>query len=94
MKVFLSRRAERNYISIKEFITLQWGQKTADEFAQKADELFQMLEKFPEMGPVEKDTIRGFQLTRQTRILYRVKTKRIIVLAFFDVRQDPKKKFR
>jgi hypothetical protein len=45
------------------------------------------------MGPIEKENIRGFQLTRQTRILYRIRENKIIVLSFFDVRQDPKKKF-
>jgi len=46
------------------------------------------------MGQTEKDDIKGFQLSSQTRILYRIKKEKIIVLAFFDVRQNPKKKFR
>jgi hypothetical protein len=44
------------------------------------------------MGQVENNDIRGFQLSRQTRILYRIKDNKIIILSFFDVRQDPKKK--
>ena len=93
MKVYLTRRAEQNYNSIKDYIALEWGEKTAEEFAEKADKLFQLLEDFPEMGPIEKENIRGFQLSRQTRILYRIRENKIIVLSFFDVRQDPKKKF-
>jgi hypothetical protein len=48
------------------------------------------------MGSIEfpEKQIRGFQLTKQTRILYRIKNQNIIVLAFFDVRQNPKKKFK
>ena len=92
MKVLLTRRAERNFNSIKEYITKEWGQKTAEAFVNKADETFQLLESFPNMGPVESKDIRGFQLSRQTRILYRVKEQKIIVLSLFDVRQDPKKK--
>ena len=92
MKVFLTRRAERNYNSIKEYITKEWGQKTAEAFVNKADETFHLLESFPNMGPVESNDIRGFRLSRQTRILYRVKEQKIIVLSLFDVRQDPKKK--
>ena len=44
------------------------------------------------MGSIEQEDIRGFQLSRQTRILYRIKRDKIIVLSFFDVRQNPKKK--
>ncbi len=92
MKVFLTRRAERNYNSIKEYITQEFGEKTAETFTKKADETFQLLETFPKMGPVENKDIRGFQLSRQTRILYRVKEQKIIILSLFDVRQNPKKR--
>lgn len=93
MKVYLTRRAEKNYNSIKDYIAEEWGEGTAEEFAQKADKLFQLLQDFPEMGPIEKENIRGFQLSRQTKLLYRVRDNKIIILSFFDVRQDPKKKF-
>lgn len=73
MKVFLTRRAEGNYKAIKEYITQEFGETTAETFERKADETFQLLEEFPRMGPVESKDIRGFQLSRQTRILYRVK---------------------
>ena len=94
MKVFLTRRAERNYISIKEYITKEFGDKTAATFVQKADETFKLLESFPKMGPVEHNEIRGFQLSRQTRILYRIREQKIIILSLFDVRQDPKRRPR
>lgn len=42
------------------------------------------------MGQVEEKEIRGFQITPQTRILYRLKGDKIIILSFFDVRQSPK----
>ena len=92
MKVFLTRRAARNYNSIKEYITQEFGERTSETFTKKADETFQLLENFPKMGPLETKDIRGFQLSRQTRILYRVKEQKIIILSLFDVRQNPKKK--
>ena len=94
MKVFLTRRAERNYETIREYIRNEWGPSVAESFEEKVDDLFNLLVTFPEMGPIEKKDIRGFQISRQTRILYRIKGKRIIILALFDVRQDPRKKFR
>ncbi|MBY0426970.1 MAG: type II toxin-antitoxin system RelE/ParE family toxin [Cytophagales bacterium] len=94
MQVFVTPRAEKNFLSIVEFIKGKWGERTAKQFAIKTDETFKLLKNFPEMGQVEKDDIRGFQLSPQTRILYRIKADKIIVLAFFDVRQDPNKKFK
>ena len=94
MQIFLTRRAERNYDSIKGYIKQEWGDTTAGEFVQKTDELFSLLKIYPSMGQIEKDDIRGFQLSPHTRILYRIKPEKIVVLAFFDVRQNPKKKFR
>jgi plasmid stabilization system protein ParE len=55
-----------------------------------------LLEDFPEIGAVEvvEKQIRGFQLTKQTMVFYRTKGEKIIILTFFDVRQDPRKKIR
>ena len=92
MQVYLTPRAERNFDSIVEYIKQRWGEKTGKEFIQKVDEIFKLLKDCPLMGQIENNDIRGFQLSRQTRILYRIRDNKIIVLSFFDVRQDPKKK--
>ena len=94
MKIFLTRRAEKNYRSIREYIVSKWGEGVAAVFEQKALDFLDLLKDFPEIGTIEviEKQIRGFQLTRQTRIFYRIKGQRIIILTFFDVRQDPKKK--
>lgn len=94
MKIYLTKRAEMNFRSIKEYITSEWGERVAEVFEQKAIDFLDILEEFPDIGVVEviEKQIRGFQLTRQTRVYYRVKGERIIILTFFDVRQNPKKK--
>jgi plasmid stabilization system protein ParE len=94
MKVILTRRAERNYLSIRNYIIKEWGPNVAQAFDQKVDELFELLKKFPEMGPIEKTNIRGFQLSSQTRIFYRIRGEAILILSLFDVRQHPRKKPR
>ena len=35
MRIFLTKRAERNYLSIREFIVHKWGEKVAEAFEQK-----------------------------------------------------------
>ncbi|MCO4291377.1 type II toxin-antitoxin system RelE/ParE family toxin [Solitalea sp. MAHUQ-68] len=93
MQVFLTARAERNFYSIVTYLKNKWGEKTANEFIQKTDQVFKLLKSFPSIGQIEQEDIRGFQLSPQTRILYRVGKNKIIVLTFFDVRQHPGKKF-
>lgn len=96
MRIFLSTRAEKKYRSIKEYIGNEWGEKIAEAFEQKTIAFLNLLEDFPEMGAVEviEKQIRGFQLTKQTRVFYRIKGEKIIILTFFDVRQDPRKRIR
>ncbi|MDI1324900.1 MAG: type II toxin-antitoxin system RelE/ParE family toxin [Algoriphagus sp.] len=94
MQVFVTLRAERNFDSIVDYIKQKWGDKTAKEFIHKVDEIFKLLKNYPLIGQVEKNDIRGFQLSPQTRILYRIRDNKIIILSFFDVRQDPDKKLR
>lgn len=93
MEIYLTPRARENYKSVKEYIKLQWGQRIADEFTQKTDGILQLLKNYPQIGKTEKDDIRGFQLSEHTRILYRVRNEKLIIVAFFDVRQSPDKKF-
>lgn len=92
MHIRLTRRAATNFLEIKNYIRKKFGEPTADQFAEKVDDLFSLLKIYPNLGQIENNNIRGFQLTRQTRVLYRVKNESIIILALFDVRQDPSKK--
>ena len=94
MQVFVTPRAEKSFDSIVDYIRDKWGERTARQFVLKTDEIFKLLQSYPTMGPVEIGDIRGFQLSRQTRMLYTVRDTKIIVLQFFDVRQDPTRKFR
>jgi plasmid stabilization system protein ParE len=94
MNIVFTKRAINNYSSIKDYIIKEWGKKVADAFEQKTFDFLDLLEDFPEIGTIElpEKQIRGFQLTKQIRIFYRIKKEQIIILSLFNVRQDPKKK--
>ncbi|MBS1545068.1 MAG: type II toxin-antitoxin system RelE/ParE family toxin [Bacteroidetes bacterium] len=94
MQVFVTPNAEEDFDSIVKQIRNQWGERTAKQFLTKADKVFNLLQSFPAMGQIENGEIRGFQLSPQTRILYRITDNRIIILSFFDTRQDPAKRMR
>jgi plasmid stabilization system protein ParE len=94
MIIKVSKRAEKSFRSIKDFIKEKWGELVADAFEQKIINFLDLLEEFPEIGTVEfpEKRLYGFQLTKQTKVFYRIKANRIIITVLFDVRQDPKKK--
>ncbi len=94
MRIFLTKHADKNFHSIKKRISVEYGGRVAEAFELKTVSFLDILEKFPEIGSVEviEKQIRGFQLTKQTRVFYRIKGEIIVILTFFDVRQDPKKK--
>jgi plasmid stabilization system protein ParE len=94
MKILLTKRAENNYRSIKEYLITEWSDNVAQAFEQKTISLLDLLEEFPEIGIIEVEAkqIRSFLYTKQTRVFYRLKGNQIIILSFFDVRQNPKKR--
>lgn len=94
MNVLFTQRAEKTYNSILEFIAKEWGNAVSLAFEQKTIDFVSILSEFPEMGSleVEKKGIRGFQLTYNTKVFYRIKENTIIILVFFGTRQSPKKK--
>ena len=94
MTISFTKRAQKNYDSIRVYILEKWGEGTAKAFEHKTIDFLDLLKEFPEMGSVElpEKQIRGFQLSKQIRILYRIKNQNIILLTFFDGRQSPKKK--
>ena len=94
MQVFVTPNAEEDFDSIVQNIRKQWGEPTVKQFLTKADKVFNLLKNFPAMGQKENGDIRGFQLSPQTRILYRITNSQVIILSFFDTRQDPARRMR
>lgn len=93
MQVFVTSTAEKNFDSIVDYLRREWSAQTAKQFIQKTDNILSILKNYPLLGQIEKENIRGLQLSRQTRLPYRIVNNKIIILAFFDVRQNPEKKF-
>lgn len=90
MEIYFTKRAVNNVQSIKSYIYQEWGENVAEAFEEKLNHFLDLLVHFPEIGQIEvmEKNIRGFQLSKQTRIFYRVKKSKIIILTLFDVRQD------
>jgi plasmid stabilization system protein ParE len=60
MKISFTKRAEKNYSLIKEYIRAEWGNKLEEAFEQKTKDFLDLLKDFPQMGSVEvKDNKSG-----------------------------------
>lgn len=94
MNVFWTRRSKTRFQEISEFITVKFGDQSSEKFRNKVFNFIELLERFPELGMMEvpEKNIRGFQVSKQTRIFYRINKDHISLLTFFDSRQNPNKK--
>lgn len=61
---------------------------------KKVYDFLDILVEFPEIGSVEhaEREIRGFVIVKQLTLFYKIKEDKIILLNFFDNRQNPKRK--
>lgn len=94
MRILVSKRANKDFQRILEYLEYKWGSTSVEKFKSLTNDFLDILESFPEIGSMEfpEKNIRGFQLSHQNRVFYTVKQTHILILAFFDVRQNPKKK--
>jgi plasmid stabilization system protein ParE len=88
-----SKAATKNFDKIITYLFEDWGETTAKTYVRKASLFLNILSEFPEMGVLEntKNNIRGFVLTKNTTVFYKVKGDVIVILNFYDNRKRRKK---
>ena len=76
------------------YLESEWGESIVKAFMRKLYDLLEILSEFPEIGSMQypEKGIRGFALTKQVTIFYKIDSNHIILLDIFDNRSDPKKK--
>ena len=76
------------------YLESEWGESVVKAFMRKLYDFLEILSEFPEIGSMQypEKGIRGFALTKQVTIFYKIDGKHIVLLDIFDNRSDPKKK--
>jgi plasmid stabilization system protein ParE len=94
LEIVWSKRADKKFDLILEYLSTEWGNKVTKAFVKKVYDFLDILSEFPEIGTLEnKDkAIRGFVIIKQVSVFYTIRNNRIIILNFFDNRQSPNKK--
>ena len=94
VKIVWSKKASLKFDQIVTYLLDEWGENVAKEFIQKVFDFFDILSDFPEIGSLEnkEKDIRGFTIVKQVTLFYRIKDDKVILILFFDNRQNPNKK--
>lgn len=93
LKIVWSKKADKKFDKILDYLQLKWGEKATSKFVKKVYNFLDILSDFPEIGTIEnrEKEIRGFTIVKQINIFYQVRKNKIILLDFYDNRQNPSK---
>ncbi len=88
-----TENAKEDLKKIVEYIRDEWSLESAEKFVDKLDSWLELLIQSPYFGTTSKKKrgVRQILVTRHNRLFYRIIGSRIILLDFFDTRQDPEK---
>ncbi len=94
LTIYWSKRADNKFDKIIDYLEGEWGETVTKAFVKKVYDFLDILIEFPEIGGIEhiERNIRGFVIVKQLTIFYKIKEDKIILLNFFDNRQNPKTK--
>ncbi len=93
-KIRSTKRADRRFEEIKEYLTTEFGENTTERFVKRVFSFYDIVTDFPKIGTLvnKEKGIYGFVLEKPVSVFYRVHNKEVIILNFFDNRSGPGKK--
>ncbi len=94
LEIYWTKRADKKFDKIIEYLFNEWGESVTKAFTRKVYDFLDILSEFPEIGTIENKEkgIRGFTIVKKVNIFYRISGNKVILLNFFDNRQNPRKK--
>lgn len=95
-KIVWTKTAEKEFDNILSYLESEWNESICRKFINRVDDIFDLLTLYPEAGTIEvrEENIRGFLISKQVRLFYRIKSKNIVLMNFFDTRLNPKKRLK
>jgi len=94
LNIVWTKRADNKFNNIILYLEKEWGIRVTSAFVKKVYDFFDILIEFPKIGTIEhkEKNIRGYTITKQINIYYKIKGDNIIILDFYDNRRNPKRK--
>lgn len=78
---------------IIEYLRNKWSIESAEKFVDILDSWLELLMVSPQIGTESRKVkgVRQILVTKHNRLFYRIIANRIVLLDFFDTRQNPQK---
>ena len=94
LEILWTTRADIKLDHLIMYLEEEWGESVVKAFMRKLYDFLEILSEFPEIGSIQypEKKIRGFSITNQVSIFYKIEGDQIILLDLFDNRSDPKRK--
>ena len=95
-KIVWTKRANNNYNGIIEYLEADWEEQVIIDFVKKTYKILGLICEYPHLGSIENQEkgIHGFLITSHNRLFYRFSDTELVLLNFFDTRQQAgKRKF-
>ncbi len=94
LEIAWTREAAIDFNKVQDYLLITWGEQSVRKFTKKVFDFLNLLSEFPLIGTIENKelNIRGFVIVKQLNLFYQIRDNRIILLSFYDNRQDPKTK--
>jgi len=93
--IFWSKMAKISYFVVLDYLLENWSKKEVLQFTNRVDVILKAIKKNPYMfvGSSNNKKIRKAIVDKNNSFFYSINKdhKRLIVLTFYDNRQDPKK---
>ena len=90
-----SNQAIKTVNSVIKYLREEWTEKEVDNFLNKLDDVVSMIEINPELfrGSIKKKHVHLAIIKRRTLLVYQVRPqkKQVILLMFWNPKQNPKK---
>lgn len=91
LAIFWTKEAQETFDLTFNFIKSKWGEKEAVKFLKRTQKIISNISQQPyifKSSAIEINVRKGF-ISKQTCLFYEVKEARIILLYFWDNRQEP-----
>ncbi|MBS1504707.1 MAG: type II toxin-antitoxin system RelE/ParE family toxin [Bacteroidetes bacterium] len=91
LEIVFTDDASEMLLSITRLIESKWGSKQANKFLSKTYKTIDLISKQPYLfkASLINENVRICILTKQTSFFYEIHDSKIIILFFWDNRQDP-----
>jgi plasmid stabilization system protein ParE len=92
-KVIWSKRAERHYIDMLEYLANEASYQAAENLTKAVRKTIEGLKSNSGSGrPTKSKYVRFINIAKHRQMFYRQAGKTLHIVAFFDVRQHPSKR--